>query len=76
MALTSRRGFLKKAGLGTAVAATLPTPALSTAIRGAADDGIATNIADALAHPRTEAPWWGLCSVMRSRSRSARPQME
>ncbi len=60
MALTSRRGFLKKAGLGTAVAATLPTPALSTAIRSAADDGIATNIADALAHPRTEASMPGL----------------
>jgi uncharacterized protein (DUF362 family) len=60
MASTSRRGFLKKAGIGTAVAAALHTPALSSAVRRRGEDTPATNIADALAHPRSEVSMPGL----------------
>lgn len=54
MALSSRRTFLKKTGFGTAAGVTLSAAGVRAAVGLNGDDTPATNIADALAHPRTE----------------------
>ncbi|MDT8324409.1 MAG: DUF362 domain-containing protein [Bacteroidota bacterium] len=55
MAFSSRRAFLKKAGIGTAAAVTLSSSGARAAggLRGD-EEKTATNIEDALAYPRTE----------------------